>query len=289
MKSGFCSVVGRPNVGKSTLVNRICGIKVSIVSDKVQTTRTQVRGVLTMADAQVIFVDTPGILKPRTLLGERTNAAATSALSGGVDVVMVMIDATMPLGKGDRWVAERAPKDALLVVNKVDVASRRAVLEQLRKASEIGFGEYFPISAATGEGIGPLVDTVVDRLPVGPMYYPEDMIRDVAETVWVAELVREQLLRVTNEELPHSIACRVVEYEEREASGPYVRVEILVERESQKPIVIGKGGSVLKEVGTAVRAQLPPGAYVELFVKVAKDWQRSNLLLDRLGYQMPGS
>ena len=289
MKSGFCSVVGRPNVGKSTLVNRICGIKVSIVSDKVQTTRTQVRGVLTMADAQVIFVDTPGILKPRTLLGERTNAAATSALSGGVDVVIVMIDATMPLGKGDRWVAERAPKDALLVVNKVDVASRRAVLEQLRKASEIGFGEYFPISASTGEGIGALVDTVVDRLPVGPMYYPEDMIRDVAETVWVAELVREQLLRVTNEELPHSIACRVVEYEEREASGPYVRVEILVERESQKPIVIGKGGSVLKEVGTAVRAQLPPGAYVELFVKVAKDWQRSNLLLDRLGYQMPGS
>ena len=289
MKSGFCSVVGRPNVGKSTLVNRICGIKVSIVSDKVQTTRTQVRGVLTMADAQVIFVDTPGILKPRTLLGERTNAAATSALSGGVDVVIVMIDATMPLGKGDRWVAERAPKDALLVVNKVDVASRRAVLEQLRKASEIGFGEYFPISASTGEGIGPLVDTVVERLPVGPMYYPEDMIRDVAETVWVAELVREQLLRVTNEELPHSIACRVVEYEERDASGPYVRIEILVERESQKPIVIGKGGSVLKEVGTAVRAQLPPGAYVELFVKVAKDWQRSNLLLDRLGYRMPGS
>ncbi len=288
VKSGFCSIVGRPNVGKSTLVNRICGTKVSIVSDKVQTTRTQVRGVLTMRDAQIVFVDTPGILKPRTLLGERTNAAATSALSGGVDVVMVMIDATMPLGKGDRWVAERAPKSSLLVVNKVDVASRRAVLEQLRKASEIGFSEYFPISAATGEGIGPLIDVVLDRLPEGPQYYPDDMIRDVPEAIWVAELVREQLLHVTNEELPHSIACRVVEYEERDGKGPYVRVEILVERESQKPIVIGKGGSVLKEVGIAVRAQLPPGAYVELFVKVAKDWQRSNLLLDRLGYQFPG-
>ena len=288
-RSGFVSFVGRPNVGKSTLVNAIIGTKVSIVSDKVQTTRTQVRGVLTLPDeAQIVFVDTPGILRPRTLLGERTNAAATSALKGDVDVVIVMIDATMPLGKGDKWISARAPERSLLVVNKVDVASRSQVLEQLRRAGELGFAEYFPVSAETGEGLDELVDAIVARLPEGPMYYPLEMVRDVPETVWVAELVREQLLHVTNEELPHSIACRVVEWEERDGKGPYVRIEILVERESQKPIVIGKGGGVLKEVGSAVRAQLPKGSYVELFVKVAKDWQRSDHLLDRLGYQMPG-
>jgi GTPase len=293
MRSGFCSIVGRPNVGKSTLVNRICGTKVSIVSDKVQTTRTQVRGVLTLAepddwtDAQVIFVDTPGVLKPRSLLGERTNAAASAAF-GDVDVACLLIDATMPFGKGDRFIAAKLPKSSFLVVNKVDLASRQQVLRQLHAASELGFEEYFPISAADGMGIRPLVEAIVDRLPDGPMFYPAEMIRDSAETFWVAELVREQLLAIAEEELPHSIACRVVEWEERDNSGPFVRIEILVERESQKPIVIGKGGSVLKAVGSAVREQLPPGAYVELFVKVSKDWQRTPHMLDRLGYRFPG-
>jgi GTPase len=293
MRSGFCSIVGRPNVGKSTLVNRICGTKVSIVSDKVQTTRTQVRGILTLTtpedwtDAQVIFVDTPGVLKPRTLLGERTNAAATAAF-GDVDVVCLMIDATMPFGKGDRFIAAQLPKSSFLVVNKVDVASRKQVLAQLQAASELGFEEYFPLSAADGGGVRPLVEAIVDRFPEGPQFYPPEMIRDTNETVWVAELVREQLLAIAQEELPHSIACRVVEWEERDGSGPFIRIEILVERESQKPIVIGKGGMVLKEVGIAVREQLPKGAYVELFVKVAKDWQRSPHQLDRLGYRFPG-
>jgi GTPase len=293
MRSGFCSIVGRPNVGKSTLVNRICGTKVSIVSDKVQTTRTQVRGVLTLTqpddwtDAQVIFVDTPGVLKPRSLLGERTNAAASAAF-GDVDVACLLIDATMPFGKGDRFIAAKLPKSSFLVVNKVDLASRQQVLRQLHAASELGFEEYFPISAADGSGIRPLVEAIVDRLPDGPMFYPAEMIRDSAEAFWVAELVREQLLAIAEEELPHSIACRVVEWEERDNSGPFVRIEILVERESQKPIVIGKGGSVLKAVGSAVREQLPPGAYVELFVKVSKDWQRTPHMLDRLGYRFPG-
>jgi GTPase len=292
MRSGFCSIVGRPNVGKSTLVNRICGEKVSIVSDKVQTTRTQIRGVLTLetpadwVDAQVVFVDTPGVLKPRTLLGERTNAAANAAI-GDVDVVCLLIDATMPLGKGDKFIAARVPKSSFLIVNKVDMASRAEVLNQLRRASELGFEEYFPISAIDGNGVRGLVEAIVDRMPEGPMYYPSEMIRDTSETFWVAELVREQLLAVAQEELPHSIACRVVEWEERDNAGPFVRVEILVERDSQKGIVIGKNGAVLKDVGTAVRQQLPPGAYVELFVKVAKDWQRSDHLLDRLGYTLP--
>ncbi len=294
MRSGFCSIVGRPNVGKSTLVNRICGTKVSIVSDKVQTTRTQVRGILTLqtpedfADAQVVFVDTPGVLKPRTLLGERTNAAATASF-GDVDVACLLIDATMPFGKGDRFIASRLPASSFLVVNKVDLASRQQVLRQLHAASELGFAEYFPISASDGSGVRPLIEAIVDRLPDGPMFYPVETVRETDDTIWVAELVREQLLAIAQEELPHSIACRVVEWEDRDNGAPFVRIEILVERESQKPIVIGKGGSVLKQVGTAVREQLPPGAYVELFVKVAKDWQRSPHLLDRLGYRVPGS
>jgi GTP-binding protein Era len=278
MRSGFATLVGRPNVGKSTLLNRILGTKVAIVSDKPQTTRTEVRGVLNRPDAQVVFVDTPGIHKPRTLLGERLNDTASSAL-GDVDVACLVLDATAPVGPGDRFIAARVPKDALVVVNKVDAASRGDVLAQLERAAELDFAEYFPVSARTGEGVDALVDAVVARLPEGPQYYPEDMVTDVPEAFWVAELVREQLLAVAREELPHSIACRVTEWE-----WPRIRCEILVERESQKGIVIGKGGEVLKQVGTAVRQQLPEGAYVELFVKVDKDWQRRPKALDRLGY-----
>ena len=278
MRSGFVTLVGRPNVGKSTLLNRILGTKVSIVSDKPQTTRTQVRGVLNRPDAQVVFVDTPGIHKPRTALGERLNDTAADAL-GGVDVVVLVVDATAPLGKGDRFVAARVPQDAFLVVNKVDVASPGQVLAQLAAAAELDLAAYFPVSAATGEGVDELVGAVVDRLPEGPRYYPDDVVTDVPEAFWVAELVREQLMAVTREELPHSIACRVTEWE-----WPRIRCEVVVERDSQKGIVIGRGGSVLKEVGTRVREQLPPGAYVELFVKVDKDWQRRPQALQRLGY-----
>ena len=278
MRSGFVAVVGRPNVGKSTLVNRILGTKVSIVSDKPQTTRTQVRGVLNRADAQVVFVDTPGVHKPRTLLGTRLNEAAVSAV-GDVDVVVFVVDATAPLGTGDRFVASRLPADAIVAVNKVDAASRREVLAQLAAAGELDRSEYFPVSAATGEGVEALVDAIVARVPEGPAYYPDDMVTDVPEAFWVAELVREQLLAVTRDELPHSIACQVTEWE-----WPRIRCEIVVERDSQKGIVIGRGGSVLKEVGTRVREQLPPGAYLELFVKVDKDWQRHPRALQRLGY-----
>ena len=282
-RSGFATLIGRPNVGKSTLLNKVLGTKVSIVSDKVQTTRTQVRGVLNVDGAQVVFVDTPGIHRPRTLLGERSNEAATSSI-GDVDLVCVLIDATMPLGKGDRFVAARAPKNSFLILNKCDIAPRTEILNQLRRASEFQFDEYFPVSARTGEGLDELVQAIVARMPNGPQYYPPDMLSDSSDAFWIGELVREQLLARTAEELPHSIACRVTEYEEREERGPYVRVEILVERESQKPIVIGRGGAVLKAVGTAVREQLPDGAFVDLHVRVDKDWQRRSKSLDRLGY-----
>ncbi len=277
-RSGFVSIVGRPNVGKSTLLNRILGRKVAIVSDKPQTTRHRIQGVLTRPDVQIVFVDTPGIHKPRTALGERLNVTAQSAIPD-VDVVVFVVDATQPFGRGDRWVAERIPDDSVLVVNKIDAVKPDQVLRQLAATAELELSEYFPVSARTGEGVGELVEHLASRMPEGPQYFPPDMVTDVPEAFWVAELVREQLLAVTREELPHSIATRVTEWE-----WPYIRCEILVERESQKGIVIGRKGSVLKQVGVRVREQLPPGAYLDLHVKVDKDWQRRPAALDRLGF-----
>ena len=277
--SGFVTLVGRPNVGKSTLMNQLLGQKVTIVSDKPQTTRTEVRGVLTRPGVQAVFCDTPGIHKPRTLLGERLNHTARAALAD-MDVVLFLVEADGPVGRGDAFIADRLPKDrTVLVVNKVDRVGRDRIAEQLIAASAFGFDEYFPISARDGEGVDALRAHVLDRLPEGPQYYPDDMVTDVPEAFWVAELVREQLLAVVKEELPHSIATRVTEWE-----WPRVRCEILVERDSQKGIVIGKKGAVLKEVGTAARAQMPEGAFLELVVRVDKGWQRRPKALDRLGY-----
>jgi len=278
LRTGFVTFVGRPNVGKSTLLNRILGQKVSIVSDKPQTTRNQIRGVLNRPDAQVVFVDTPGIHKPKTTLGTRLNDAATDAL-GGVDVVCLLVDATMPLGKGDRFVAERVPRDAVVVVNKTDIAPPAEVLRQLTRAASLDLSEYFPVSAARGTGVDDLVEHLVGRLPMGPQLYPPDVVTDVPEAFWVAELVREQLFAVMREEMPYSIATQVTDWE-----WPWVRCEILVERESQKGMVIGRRGTILKEVGTAVRAQLDEGAYLELVVKVDPNWQRRPRSLERLGY-----
>jgi len=192
----------------------------------------------------------------------------------------MVVDATGPIGPGDRFVAERMPADAIVIVNKTDIASAEQVIAQLvRAADQLDRSAYFPVSAKTGEGIEALLDEIISRLPEGPAWYPDDTVTDVPEAFWVAELVREQLLAVTHDELPHSIATRVVEWE-----WPRIRVEILVERDSQKGIVIGRKGSVLKQVGINVRQQLPPGAFVELFVKVDKDWQRQANALDRLGF-----
>jgi GTP-binding protein Era len=279
VRSGFAALVGRPNVGKSTLLNSILGRKVSIISPVAQTTRHQARGVLTRADFQVVFVDTPGIHKPRTLLGERLNDRAVDALSG-VDLTIQVLDATAPVGKGDRFVAGLISGPSLCVINKIDAASRRQVLEQLETAAAtFDYEDFFPVSALTGEGIDPLVEKIVASLPEGPLLYPDDMVTDVPEAFWVAELVREQLLAVTHDEVPHSIACRVTEWE-----WPRIRCEILVERDSQKGIVIGRGGAVLREVGSRARAQLPAGAFLELIVKVDRDWQSRPGALERLGY-----
>ena len=278
-RSGFVTLVGRPNVGKSTLLNRFLGQKVTIVSDKPQTTRTEVRGVLTRPGVQAVFCDTPGIHKPRTLLGERLNRTARATL-GDMDVVLFLVEADGGIGRGDEFIAAGLPKDrTVLVVNKADRVGRDRVAEQLVTASGFEFDEYFPISALTGEGVDALREHVLARLPEGPQFYPDDMVTDVPEAFWVAELVREQLLGIVREELPHSIATRVTEWE-----WPRIRCEILVERDSQKGMVIGKKGAVLKQVGIAARAQLPEGAFLELVVRVDKDWQRRPRALDRLGY-----
>ena len=312
-RSGFVAVVGRPNVGKSTLVNAMVGTKVTIVSPRPNTTRSQVRGVLNRPHCQLVFVDTPGLHKPKTALGQRMNESATSSLDD-VDAVVALVEATGAVGPGDRMVLAhsvnrmrsmaRAASSArglgvegigrptlFVVVNKIDRVGGDGVLGHLTGVSKVvneldaeARGdpvpvEYFPLSAANGTGVPVLVDALVDCMPEGPRYYPEGMVTDVAEAFWVADLVREELLYRVVDELPHSIACRITEWE-----WPRVRCEILVERDSQKGIVIGKGGITLKEVGTAVRSQMEPGAYLELFVRVEKRWQQREDSLDRLGF-----
>jgi GTP-binding protein Era len=278
-RSGFVTLVGRPNVGKSSLVNAICGRKISIVSDKPQTTRHRIMGVLTRPGSQLVFVDTPGLHKPVTALGERVNATALGSVDD-VDVTCLVLDATHAFGKGDRWVADRIDiANSIVIVNKIDIARREQVLKMLGAASALGASAYFPVSAVTGEGIGALVADLTDRMPVGPRYFPDDEVSDLPEERWVAELVREQLLAVTRDELPYSIATQVVEWE-----WPRIRVDIVVERDSQKGMVIGKGGQILKQVGERARAQLPEGVYLELRVKVDKDWQRRPERVERLGY-----
>jgi GTP-binding protein Era len=279
MRSGFVSLVGRPNVGKSTLVNALCGSKVSIVSDKPQTTRTRIRGVVTKDDYQIIFVDTPGLHKAVSALGERVNATALESTKD-VDVVCLVIDVTQAFGSGDQWVASHIDMSkAIVILNKIDRASPQQILKQLTKLSELGASEYFPVSAQTGAGVTELARHLGTLLPEGEQLYPTEMLTETSPGEWVAELVREQLLALTFDELPYSIATRVTEWEDDK-----VRCEIVVERDSQKGMVIGKGGSLLKEVGTAVRKQLPKGTYLELAVVVDKNWQQRPERVERLGY-----
>lgn len=279
MRSGFVTFVGRPNVGKSTLINALCGVKVSIVSKRPQTTRTRVRGVMHRPDAQVVFVDTPGLHKPVTPLGERVNATALDSIND-VEVVCMLIDATKKFGRGDQWVADHIDiEKAFVVVNKIDLATPQQVLEQLAAVSALNAAAYFPVSARSGEGVEALAEALLAEMPEGPAYYPEDMVSDTPEPQWIAELVREQLLEELRDELPYSIATRVTEWE-----LPRIRVEILVERESQKGMVIGRGGELLKKVGQRARQQMPPGTYLDLHVVVEKDWQHKPDQLERLGY-----
>lgn len=298
-RSGFVAILGRPNVGKSTLLNAIVGEKVSITSATPNTTRHAIRGILTDEETQVVFVDTPGLHRPKSALGGRMNATARQSTSG-VDVVIAMLDSRASIGPGDRNVLTTMLETAgtngplpIVVVNKIDRTANEATATALLEvanvvaelANDIGRGEvaerveYFPVSAKTERGVSGLVEFIVARMPEGPFFYPDDEVTDTPEAQYVAELVREQLFRRMREEIPHSLHCRVSHYE-----WPHITVEILVERDSQKGMVIGKGGQVLKDVGIDVRRQMPEGAYLELVVKVEPGWQQRDDVLDRLGY-----
>ena len=290
MKSGFVAVVGRPNVGKSTLVNHLVGSKVAITSTKPQTTRSVIRGLVNGDGYQIVLLDTPGLHRPRTELGSRLNAAVYRTL-GDADAVVFVIDATMPIGPGDRLTAERlieSGADVVVAVNKVDEANRSQIVAQLVEASKWPFEHYFPISALTGEGVVAMVGHMITRLPEGPKYYPDDMTTDQPESVVIAEIIREKFLERLTDELPHSLVVRVEEIEERDDGLVDIRAEVIVERASQRGIVIGKGGSLLGAAGTEARHELEAilGARVnlDLHVTVEQDWQRKPLLLDRLGF-----
>ena len=291
MKSGFVAVVGRPNVGKSTLVNQMVGTKVTITSSRPQTTRNAIRGVVNGDGFQIVMVDTPGLHKPRTELGSRLNSVVYGTLADS-DAVIFVIDATMPVGPGDRLIADRlieSGADVVVAVNKVDAATRVQTVSQLVEAAEWPFEHYFPLSALTGDGVDEIVLEMVTRLPEGPQYYPEDMLTDQPEALVIAEIIREKFLDRLRDELPHALVVRLEDLEQREDGMIDISADLIVERESQKGIVIGKGASLLKTAGTEARMELESilgdRVNLDLRVVVEKDWQRHPQLLDRLGFE----
>lgn len=290
-RSGFVAVLGRPNTGKSTLVNALVGQKVSIVSDKPQTTRGRIRGIATTEDSQIVFTDTPGFHKPRTLLGERLNEMVEES-TADVDAVVLVVDGKAGVGRGDAFVATHRvePLRCLKVcaVNKVDLMSRDEVVVQLDLAARLTeFDHVFPVSARRGAGLPELMGELLRTLPEGPPYFPPGEVTDQPLGLRVAELVREKALALTREEVPHSIAVQV---EEMERDDDLYRIHclVLVERDSQKGIVIGRAGEMLKRIGTMAREELEAllgtRVFLGLRVKVQKEWQRDSKALTRLGY-----
>ncbi|MFN2390080.1 MAG: GTPase Era [Actinomycetota bacterium] len=290
-RSGFVAIVGRPNVGKSTLINALVGDKVAITSDKPQTTRSAVRGIIETPGAQAVLIDTPGYHKPRTLLGHRLNEIVRSVWTD-VELALMVVDGRAGIGAGDEKVASdlrAAGRPTFCVVNKIDLLGKNQIAGALMHASRLGgFEEYVPVSARAGEGVELLRDLIVARLPHGPMFYPAGTRTDQPPPVFVAELVREKLLKRSREELPHSIAVVTEDLEERDDGLLEIAARIYVERESQKGIIIGKGGATLKAVGTEAREEIEilfgRKVFLDLRVKVEKDWQRHAHALARLGF-----
>jgi GTP-binding protein Era len=289
-RAGFACFVGRPNAGKSTLTNAIVGQKIAITSSRPQTTRHTVRGVVNRPDAQLILVDTPGLHRPRTLLGERLNDLVRATWSE-TDVIGLCLPADEEVGRGDRFITgelARLKAAVVAVVTKTDLVDRGRLAERLVQVADLGdFADVVPVSAVSGEQVDTLVDVMVGHLPASPRLYPEGMITDEPEQVLVAELVREAALEGVRDELPHSIAV-LVEEMVREEHITKVYADLYVERPSQKAIVIGARGSRLKEVGTRARREIEDllggRVYLDLHVRVAKDWQRDPKQLRRLGF-----
>ncbi|GAD15871.1 GTPase Era [Lentilactobacillus otakiensis] len=289
--SGFIAIVGRPNVGKSTFLNRVIGQKIAIMSDKPQTTRNKIQGVYTTKDAQIVFIDTPGIHKPQNKLGDFMMESALSALKE-VDAVLFMVNATEHRGAGDNFIIDQlknVDKPIYLLINKIDEISPddiMPIIEQYKNALE--FKDVYPISALQGNNVPELIDTLIKELPNGPQYYPADEVTDHPERFVISELIREKVLELTRQEIPHSTAV-VIESIKTEESLLRIRATIIVERDGQKGIVIGKGGSMLKKIGTLARKDIENmmgnKVFLELWVKVEPHWRDKANLLNSYGYR----
>ncbi|KRL99453.1 GTPase Era [Liquorilactobacillus satsumensis] len=290
--SGFVAIIGRPNVGKSTFLNQVIGEKIAIMSDKAQTTRNKIQGIYTTATTQIVFIDTPGIHKPHSRLGDFMVQSALSTLNE-VDCVIFMVNATEKKGKGDQFIIERlkqVKQPIFLVINKIDQVhpdDLLAIVDSYR--NELAFKEVFPISALKGNNCEELVATLGKQLPAGPQFYPDDQITDHPERFIAGELVREQVLKVTREEVPHSVAVIVDRIHREDEEKVLVQATIIVERGSQKGILIGKGGKMLKLIGTRARKEiehlLGDRVYLELWVKVQENWRDKKADLQAFGYK----
>lgn len=293
-KSGFISIIGRPNVGKSTFLNHVIGQKIAIMSDKPQTTRNKIQGVLTRENSQMIFIDTPGIHKPKHKLGEFMVKVSKNTLRE-VDLILFMVNAEEKIGKGDEYILEMlgdTDTPVFLVVNKIDKVHPDELLKIIDDYRQrMDFAEIIPISALEGNNVERLLETIEKYLPEGPQYYPSDQITDHPERFIISELIREKVLHLTREEVPHSVAVVIdqIRRDEKNENLIHVMATIMVERDSQKGIIIGKGGKLLKEIGTLARRDiemlLGSKVYLELWVKVQKDWRNKITYLRDFGYR----
>jgi len=291
-KSGFVAIIGRPNVGKSTLMNQVIGQKIAIMSDKPQTTRNKIHGVYTSSDTQIVFLDTPGIHKRQSKLGDYMNTVALNTLNE-VEAVLFLVDVAEGLGGGDRYIIEqlkRIKTPVFLVLNKIDQVHPEALLPIIVSYKDLyPFAEIVPISAMHGNNVDTLLEQVSKYLPEGPQYYPDDQVTDHPEQFVIAELIREKILHLTREEIPHSIAVAIEDMKVQENGVVNIMAVIYVERDSQKGIVIGKQGSLLKEVGKQARKDienlLGSRTFLELWVKVKKDWRNQERILKDLGFR----
>ena len=291
-KSGFVAIVGRPNVGKSTFMNYVLGQKIAIMSDKAQTTRNKIQGVYTKEAAQIVFLDTPGIHKPKHELGEFMVKSAYSALKE-VDAVLFMVNISEKRGPGDDFIIEKLKgikTPIFLVLNKIDLVTPEVLLERVESYKDaLDFAGVFPISVLQGNNVNELMEGLINALPEGPQYYPADQITDHPEYFVVSELIREKILQLTQEEIPHSVAVTVDKMQKDEFDKVHVYANIIVERKSQKGIIIGKGGRLLKEIGTRARRDIQQllgnKVYLELWVKVEKDWRKRKSNLQEYGYR----
>ena len=293
MKSGFVSIVGRPNVGKSTLLNTVIGHKIAIVSEKPQTTRTRIQGILTDKAGQIIFIDTPGIHKPKHLLGEYMVEVSTRSLEE-VDLIYYMTDVTRPFGGGEQYIVNQLKEASVpifLLVNKIDLATASEVEEFTRSfTGQMSFAEVIPLSAVQRTNVDRLLSTTYSYLPEGPLYYPEGDLTDQPVSFIAAELIREKALLLTRDEVPHSLAVEVEEFQNQVRGKIYLRAVIYTERDSQKGIIIGKNGQMLKTIGEQARQDielmLGNPVYLDLWVKVKKNWRDNENNLKQLGYRL---